>query len=181
VPGEFLPFTAEIMNMSDKQLNLKISLKQSIRLQTRSKSKTMNHIVSTIPYMGMVAARSNAVWVNADLFIPPVCATSIGMSRIIQISYIVVLTFQATTGLNMPGEVDVPIVIGTFPIRFQQQMAMPTPAYEPAFALPGMSGSTFLGSNDSTGGGEVLESDEATYKPQYPVFKGLPAVPAAEK
>jgi hypothetical protein len=77
--------------------------------------------------------------------------------------------------MSLSSEIVVPIVIGTFPIRVQQ-IVIPIPVYEIAFAMPGTeSSSKFQVDDDSKGNSEVFESDEATYRPNYPVFKGLSA------
>jgi hypothetical protein len=186
VPGEGIVFNVNIDNKSGRQITeMTVKLVQSIRFHATHKSKTCNRVVAAVRYPGKVAARTIYSWKNAVLLIPPVCSSSNGTCRIIEVSYVTVLTLE-TSGIAISKDIKVPLAIGTIPIRMPIESTtdeksddldsasyytLTVPSYEAC--MFGMNRGSDMPNDFDSGKGEFVESDETTYKPHYPYYKDL--------
>ena len=124
-PGEFIPISAEVDNLSTKTINCtEARLYQVVTFISKGgytpKKDTSTRIIQEV-HRGQIEAGGSDTWNSLPLSIPPVPPTGLGGCRIIHVSYI--LEFRVdTSGLGSALVVYTPITIGNIPLRsnFQQ-------------------------------------------------------------
>ena len=172
IPGEDIVFNAMIDNRSSKGLNrLTVSLIQRIKFHGKNRSKECIRNVASVNLHKPVASKSVENWNNVLLKIPPVCSTTQGSSRLIEVSYLLAFTFGAVAP-KLATDLVLPIVIGTIPIRqnFATDNFVPVPfSYEPSIFEP----NPVLMPSEFFYNGDVIESDNE-FRPSYPYYNNQP-------
>lgn len=176
VPGEAIVFSVNIDNKSSSEIKtMQVDLVQQISFHGRwsgqRKVRTSIRHVASIRFPGKVLARNQENWENISLLIPPVSSSSNGTCRIIEVRYAINLNIDAG-GMTMSKDLTIPIVIGTIPLMnmglplagsnlpplsYQASIFDPTPNEEmpPEYETKG----------------EVVETDENSFRPSYPYYK----------
>lgn len=172
--GEDIVFNAMIDNRSSKGLNrLTVSLIQRIKFHGKGRSKECIRNVASVNLHKAVGSNSVENWNNVLLKIPPVCSTTQGSSRLIEVSYLLVFTFGAIAP-KLATDLVLPIVIGTIPIRqtIAADSFVPVPySYEPSIFEP----NPILMPSEFFYNGDILESDN-NFKPSYPYYNDINAI-----
>lgn len=172
VPGEAIAFKATIDNKSNRKIkSMTVNLIQVTKFHSSSKIKTCYENVTKIHYPNVVSEKSFEEWSNSALLIPPVCSSSNGLCRIIEVSYQVVFNFDAS-GVASSKNLEIPITIGTIPLYSNDNVYSGNAplAYEcSTFDSNPSDFSNELGIDTSRG--ETYESDLNSYKPFYPYYK----------
>ena len=104
------------------------------------------------------------VFSNQPIVIPPICASSIDLCKIIQINYYVVLCYGVFGSLDQ--DLSLPIKIGTVPLNDVLYSTNP-PSYEESVF------ESISEHKEKNAEGEFFESDEKTFKPLYPIYPDL--------
>ncbi|CAF0904985.1 unnamed protein product [Brachionus calyciflorus] len=172
VPGEAIVFNATMDNKSSREIKeMSVNLIQVMRFHATRKTRTCVRNVAQIKFPKHVDERTVETWQNSVLVIPPVCSSSNGTCRIIEVGYKVVFNFDAS-GIAVSKDLDIPIVIGTIPLSLQPSMPAPNIPFTYEGCIFGPNPVDF--GNEISGGnnkGETIESDLNTYKPFYPFYK----------
>lgn len=106
--------------------------------------------------------------INQPLLIPSVCPTSNGLSKIIDISYLLIFSFGVRGSLDR--DLVIPVVIGTMPLRTESESSVHS--YLPPTYEESMFGAE-KSSGDESSKGDVYDSDVNSYRPLYPNFIGF--------
>jgi len=184
VPGETLYCLVRIENKSNKLINMTITLRlvQEILLTGYSRCDSFIKKHRTIKYKRDVTlvkldktirGNSNETIVdNQEIFIPSICNSSWinDLCKIIEINYYVALT---TTSIVMENKylLKLPIKIGTLPLYSHNNKQVPSykeSCFEASNFQPYRNLIDF--GSASLFGGDIIESDEDTFRPLYPVF-----------
>lgn len=173
VPGESILFNAEIDNRSNRELDsIKVKLVQDLKFHATTKSRTSQRNVAEVVYSNVIRPCSIESWNKGTLVIPPVCPSSNGACKIIEISYSVVFVFGASNSID--SNLAIPIYIGTIPLRQLENTSNNTSSAYPS--APSYQECMF-GANPNQEfdsgfqKGELIESDLSTFKPFYPYYK----------
>ena len=177
MPGESLFFTINIENKSSNKAKITaVEIIQRTRFNATAKTRTELRTVAKVNYPKIIPPGLNET-LTSSLVIPPVCSTSNGLCRIIEVSYEATLRF-GSTGVGFDKSVIVPVVVGTVPLmqvaisaQDAKAMGAQVPSYEACMFGVNQAGSTIP--NDLETKGEFVESDAKNYKPLYPYFKDL--------
>ena len=120
-PGEVIPISAEIENLSKKQMNCtKVRLLQDVVFRATNGRESTTHILQEVK-RGPIEAGESDVWNGQPLLIPAVPPSGLGGCRIMDVSYR--LEFRVDpSGVGFDLVVSIPITVGTIPLRqyFQQ-------------------------------------------------------------
>lgn len=170
VPGEAIVFSVNIDNRSSREIKImQVDLVQQIKFHATNKTRTCTRHVAAIRFPGKIGIRKQENWENISLVVPPVCSSSNGTCRIIDVRYAINLNFDAG-GLAISKDLSIPVVIGTiplmnlgipvpqnWPLSYQASIFDPTPSQEmpPEYETKG----------------EVVESDQSSFRPHYPYYK----------
>ena len=167
VPGESISFHITIENNSSREISkMTLNLVQQIRFNTNRKVAIKYRNVSKITFDSIIKAKTVGNWKNATLEIPPVCPTSNGFYKLIQIGYLVSLSYEVK-GPSLSNDLTIPCIIGTFPIR--EDYKTPDVTFEPCTF-----GNCFNHAiTQNKINGEIMESNTKSYKPYYPYFKNI--------
>lgn len=158
-------FNVDINNRTNRAITeMSANLVQKIKFHSNNKTKTCIRNVASIKYDQRVSARSTDRWDKSVLLIPPVCSSSNGTCRIIEVSYAVIFRFDAS-GFAISKDLVIPIVIGTIPMNIEQDSRPPAYTYETCIFGPNP-----VDIPDETRKGEIIESDSNTFKPYYPYY-----------
>ena len=168
VPGEQICFDLVVDNKSNRDIKAPTaSLVQVVRLQATTKSKTTHRKVTTLELPKRIEERTCENFDNMKLLVPPVCSSSFGTSRIIDISYYFDLNFDAA-GPSVSTDLNVPIVIGTVPLASDdnnRQSTYSNLTYEASIFDANQFKQELIDK------GEIMQSDADTYRPFYPYYK----------
>ena len=102
---------------------------------------------------------SSTSWVS-KLFVPPICASSNGLSKIIDISYLVL--FNYVTEDSDAVFLKIPVVVGTIPMNEEIK-------FKYSYEISLFDASSIRSTSDLKG--EIIENDKSTFKPYYPFYK----------
>ena len=128
VPGEFIGFSAEVDNMSNRDMDGSfLNLVEIVKYKARSKTKTETRVVAEIR-RGQIRPGTSDFWEGVTMRIPAVPPTNLaGHCSIIDVQYR--LEFHVDpSGPAFDLVVSIPIIIGTIPL----QQYMPTLTYPSA-------------------------------------------------
>ena len=129
-PGEVIPISAEIENLSDKVMNYtQARLIQDVTFRATNGTKKTARILQEVR-RGPIEEGSSDTWNGQPLSIPPVPPSGLGGCRIIDVSYR--LEFRVDpSGLGFDLVVSIPITIGTIPLQtyFRQMAAANRPQF----------------------------------------------------
>jgi hypothetical protein len=166
VSGEPLSFKAVIDNKSSYTMSqVSFQLIQKVYCVTRSKSRLFSRVVVELPYSNKVNKSKYEEW-NGSIIIPPVCPSSKQISRIMDISYSVVLYINPS-GPHTSFTAVIPIIIGTVPLAQENYQNNQTWSFEASRFLP-ENNSAF----DEKNKGEEINMN-SNFTPSYPVYKDL--------
>ena len=128
-PGEIIPISAEIENLSNKQMHCtKALLFQDVVFRATNGTKSSTRILQEVRKGPIDSGKSDS-WDGQPLSIPPVPPTGLGGCRIMDVSYR--LEFRVDpSGIGFDLVVSIPITVGTIPLRvYYQQIAAARPNY----------------------------------------------------
>lgn len=170
VPGEGIVFDIAINNRTNKVINcMNVSLVQKIKLRANFKLKTSFKTIENFRFPSTVQLKSVVNWKNSVLIIPPTCPTSNGNSKIIDISYLVLLDF-CIPGPHLVKEMAIPITIGSVPLRMQEnQIQQATIDYEEYKYGPFPEKKSFNIFHYE----DLIEIENEKFKPLYPYLKNI--------
>ncbi|RNA34510.1 arrestin domain-containing 3-like [Brachionus plicatilis] len=169
VPGERIHFSASLDNKSNRTIKeLSIILIQRVAFHAKGKSKMVTSNVIKSVFSKTIEAKKFENWNDAALIIPPVCPSSNGSCRIIDVNYEIALYFASE--LTLDSRVIIPIVIGTVPIMSEGDMGLTNSEFS---YLPS---ELKLDLNEPIEVEEDQKTDEAdsnlkAFMPYYPYFK----------
>jgi hypothetical protein len=148
-----------------------LELIEQIRFHATQKTKLCTRIIAKINCPRKLDPQEIYEWTNREtsLIIPPIASTSNGTCKIIDISYLLNLSFDAS-GLSIRKNMKIPIVIGTIPMRdpnqhiqtIENQLSSQFKYMESIFESTGDYGEEIKG--------EIIGSDGNTFKPSYPYY-----------
>ena len=111
VSGESIFFNSIIENNTKRKIKpLKVKLVQNLKFYTKENSQEDTKTIAEIQYTKNIESKTKDEW-NDFLLVPSLCPTSSGLCKIIDISYMLVLTF-VPTGFAFSTKLQIPIVIG---------------------------------------------------------------------
>lgn len=179
VPGETVRFTAKINNTCNRNvIRTRVKLVQDLRFVGSSREliakmyKTRHEhrdVAKLIIDKEILGNTSEEIFSNQPLIVPSSCPTLKGVSKIIEVNYLLVFTFGVRGSIDK--DLAIPITIGTVPlINNDQEYAssyFPTPSYEQS-----VFGSEKI-NEDEKSKGDVYESNETNYVPLYPNYIGF--------
>ena len=119
VPGERLQFAVQIDNKSKRKINpLKVEFYESITFHARSKSTSRYRVIATATNGISIEPLQSYEWkdANISLVLPPLCHTSNGLCRIIDIKYVLSLKFSPSGSVS--STINIPITIGKVLLYF---------------------------------------------------------------
>jgi hypothetical protein len=175
VCGECIVFNVTVNNRSSREIvSCSVKLMQHLIFHATTKSKKYTRRVAFIEYPNMINAKTTETWSGSAIIIPPVCSSSNGTCRIIDVFYSVVLKFN-TSGISTSTYVSIPITIGTIPLQesYYTNQAQHNLSYSfEASHFESESKEVLLEFEQK---GEMFESDTNTFKPCYPYYKDFTA------
>ncbi len=170
-----MQFSAKIENKSSRDVKpMTLELIEQIRFHSTRKSKLCTRMIAKIRCPRKLDSQEIYEWTNREtnLIIPPVASTSNGTCKIIDISYLLNLSFDAS-GLSVSTDLRIPIVIGTIPMRDPNQQAQNNENQLSAQFKYLASIFESTGDYGEEIKGEVIGSDGNTFKPFYPYYGDL--------
>lgn len=138
---------------------MKVSLIQVIKLKASGKQKTFMRAVGLLKNAKIVHKLSSTSWVS-KLYVPPICASSTGLSKIIDISYLAL--FNYVTEDSDAVFLKIPVVVGTIPMNDEIK-------FKYSYEISLFDASNIRSTSDLKG--EIIENDKSTFKPYYPFYK----------
>ncbi len=115
IPGQAIKFHVTIDNKSSRAIKTKtVTLYKNIKFTASGETKTDKVEIASVRLQNDVEPRSTQKWHNQLLNIPGNCKPSSQHSKIIEVSYELVLYFAAG-GFTIGSQCPIPIVIGTEP------------------------------------------------------------------
>ena len=120
-PGEIMPISAEIENLSDKRMNAsKARLYQDVTFRATNGIKNTTRILQEVR-RGPIGAHGQDSWEEMPLRIPAIPPTGLGGCRIIDVTYRLEFIVDPS-GIGFDLKISMPITIGNIPLRnfFQQ-------------------------------------------------------------
>ena len=178
MPGEIIVCNARIENASNRDIT-----RMTLKLVQEAIFTGYKKTLISQPYLNenrccrdvvsqkiekVVSSKSNQqVLQDQMIVIPPICASSIGMSKIIEINYFLVFSFGAFGSDDQI--MSIPLKIGTIPLMNSQSENIARnylPTYEQSLLENAQTTEPIEPIN-----GEIYDTDEKTFKPIYPYFK----------
>jgi hypothetical protein len=154
---------------------MRLELIEQIRFHSTRKTKLCTRVVAMINFPRKLGPQDVYEWTHREtpLVVPPVASTSNGTCKIIDISYLLNLNFDAS-GISVSTDMRIPLVIGTIPMRDQNQSQNDENKLSTQFKyLASIFEST--GDYEEEIKGEVVESDRNNFKPFYPYYSDMAA------
>ena len=163
VCGEGVVFNACINNQSARKIPIVVlKLVQTLKFHTKAKNKTVRREVTHIVFNKEILPAHKEDWDNSVLTIPSVCPSSQNTSRLIEVSYTLMLSIEPSWP-STPVLIKVPITIGSIPFRqvvCRDITDLPT-YQECVFGLE-------CARNDNEA--DEPEEDTISYAPLYPYY-----------
>jgi hypothetical protein len=165
VPGELISFNATIENHSRKTLiKINVQLIQHLEVHEKRHDKRYRHKIFELLYPNNIEAGSCGTW-QGQLPIPPVCQSfDSSLSKLIDLTYSVVLFFDAEFSLSK--EIAIPITIGTCPARNsgENKAAYEHATYKPSEVVLEDGDDEYGNNSNNT---NCDDDDEGEFKPLY--------------
>lgn len=161
VCGEAIVFNASINNQSSRKIPIVLlKMNQIIKFHTRAKVKTTTREVTHIVFNKEILPFTKENWDNSVLSIPAVCPSSYKTSKLIEISYNLVLYIEPkwpSTSITLK----IPIIIGTRPFKqtYTEEMS-DLPTYQECV----------FGMTNSTENFYDNENNDVSFVPLYPSY-----------
>ena len=129
-PGEIMPISAEIENLSDKRMNAsKARLHQDVTFRATNGIKNTTRILQEVR-RGPIGAHGLDSWEEMPLRIPPIPPTGLGGCRIIDVTYRLEFIVDPS-GIGFDLKISMPIMIGNIPLRTFFQQIIPARTNHP--------------------------------------------------
>jgi len=176
VPGEFIAFSAEVDNQSDRLMNgssLILNEHLTYKVSSGYKKKTLTTAVAKIE-RGPIEAGGQDRWQDVHLQVPPLPPTDLGgFCSIISVQY--TLDFHVDpSGIGFDLVVSVPLIIGNIPlVQVMSSFAPPPPEYIESIPTAPAMGFT----NPSTTENKEAFSYNPSAPPQIESFNSYPDIP----
>ncbi|CAF0782805.1 unnamed protein product [Brachionus calyciflorus] len=171
VPGEPILFNVSVVNQTRKEIKqMKVTLMQNLRFEAKSRVRNCTRKVASMEFPNKVGIKTTEKWNNLPILIPSVSPSTMGNSRLIDVSYELFLNFDAT-GVSTSTDLNVPIVIGTIPLRKGNKIGntdLPFLLEECVFEPDPIQ---IKENEQKQKRREVFETDANTFKPLYPYYK----------
>ncbi len=119
VPGERIQFTVQIDNRSKRKIKpLKVEFYERITFHARSKSTSSYRVIASATNGISIEPLRFYEWkdANSSFVLPPLCHTSNGLCRIIDIKYVLSLKFSPSGSVS--STINIPITIGKVLLDF---------------------------------------------------------------
>ncbi len=119
VPGERLQFAVQIDNKSKRKIKpLKVEFYEETRIYAESKSTIDSRLITTVTNNKSIEPLQNYEWKDesSSFVLPPLCNTSNGHCKIIDLRYILSLSFSPS-GSSFSA-INIPIIIGKLFVSF---------------------------------------------------------------
>jgi hypothetical protein len=111
VPGERIQFAVQIDNKSKRKIKpLKVEFYEYITFHARSKSTSRSRAIATVTNGKTIEPLKTYEWKGETFDLPPLCHTSNGLCRIIDLKYILSLNFSPSGSVS--STINIPITIG---------------------------------------------------------------------
>lgn len=164
VPGESITFDLSIDNQSSREITeLVIILVQKMKYHVQREVKKCFRRVAMVAFPNCIAPKSKEKW-SSHLVVPPICASSNGKCRIIEVFYAIQCSFEVSGLGSKSTDLVIPITIGTKPFVTTGLTATTTSnvtKYEMCHFEPSKFSENFSD-------GQVLDSDLLSFRPCYP-------------
>lgn len=142
-----------------------VCLYKIITLHLPKHTYTIKQRVAMITLQTYIPAGTQTNCDYSVILIPPVCSTSDGLCKLIDVNYKLTLEFSVSSWQR--EVLEIPITLGTIPL-LNEPLNQPF-TYEPdAFAPDFLS----LGANE-VNQNQIVESNNNNFKPVYPYYKNL--------
>ena len=166
VCGEAIVFNATLNNQSSRKIPLVVlKLVQILKFHTKSKVKTIAREVTHIVFNKEIQPMSRVDWDNSVLTIPSVCPSSQNTSRLIEVSYTLVLSVEPSWP-SSPLALKIPITIGSVPFRSSSFSNFDS--LNNAYDLPTYQECVF--DIDSSNQIADEQNDDINFAPLYPIY-----------
>jgi hypothetical protein len=119
VPGERLQFAVQIDNRSKRKINpFKVEFYERITIYAESRSTFDSRLITTVTNNKSIEPLQNYEWKDesSSFVLPPLCHTSNGLCRIIDIKYFLSLKFSPSGSAS--SAINIPISIGKLFVSF---------------------------------------------------------------
>jgi len=147
VPGEYIVFSAEVDNQSDKEMtNTTVQLLETVIFKAIGGHTKTHTKVITEQNRGRIGPGDSDIWNKATIGVPALPPTNLGGScGIIQVQYTLEMNVHPS-GSGFSLSTKLPITVGTIPLREFIQYIQPSPSTQgypggkagyPAQGLPG--------------------------------------------
>ena len=132
-PGESIAISAEAENHSNRRITcVRATLKQIVVYYARGHSRTSNKIIQRIEGPG-IDPNGSSIWSN-ELLPIPATVPSINSCRILNLSYVLIVTLGIPRAIDL--HVTIPVTIGNVPFRGGDFAAGGDSAYPPPTSAP---------------------------------------------
>jgi hypothetical protein len=119
VPGERIQFAVQIDNKSKRKIKpLKVEFYERITIYAESRSKFDSRLITTVTNNKSIEPLQKYEWKDesSSFVLPPLCHTSNGLCKIIDLRYILSLSFSPSgSGFST---INIPITIGKLFVSF---------------------------------------------------------------
>ena len=123
-PGEVIPISSEIENLSDKRMNAtKARLYQDVTFRATNGIKSTTRILQEVR-RGPIGAHGSDSWEGVPLAIPAIPPSGLGGCRIIDVTYRLEFIVDPS-GIGFDLKISMPIMIGNIPLRHVFQQIVP--------------------------------------------------------
>lgn len=162
MPGESIVFDVNMVNKSSSReiTDLSVTLVQKIKYHVKRDFKKCFRRVAMVAYPKTIAPKTDEKW-SSHLVIPPVCSSTNGKCRIIDVHYAVQCSFETDGFGSKPTCLSIPLTIGTKSLMADAKSTTPGASrYEVCHFEPTKFHEDIKG--------ELVESDLNEFKPYYP-------------
>lgn len=155
----------EVENKTKREVQkMKLILMQNLTFQARNRMHTSSRKVTSMEFPKKVEAKQTEIFKNMKIFIPSISPSTMGSSRLLDVSYLLCLSFDAT-GISIGSDLSIPIQIGTIPLRKNTMPANLKYEFEECIFDPDL---TEIKQSRKK---QIIESNANKFKPIYPFYK----------
>ncbi|RMZ97900.1 arrestin domain-containing 3-like [Brachionus plicatilis] len=165
VPGEHIYFDVEVENRTKREVKkIKVVLMQNLTFQAKKRFHNCTRKVTSMEFRQKIDAKKTEVFKNMKMLIPSISPSTMGCSSLIDVSYELFLNFDAT-GLSVSSDLNIPIQIGTMPVRKAKMPSNLKFEFEECVFEPNL---VEIKQNKQK---QIFESNANVFKPKYPFYK----------
>ena len=149
-----------------------LHLCQQLVLNSAQKMKAVSRVVNSVTLPWPVNKSDTEIYPNVELIIPSVPPSTLNESRVILIGYYISLNLTAASDPTQTSDLRIPITIGTVPMSKGDHVYTRNNQYS---LLPSVFGGieNFDLDRQLKPTGDLRESNELLYIPNYSVFNSL--------